>query len=86
MGSYRVRLSKSAEKDLRRIEKSRIPSIIESIEGLGENPRPHGCRKLIGSDFSYRIRIGDYRVVYVIDDGVQVVEIGRVRHRKDVYR
>lgn len=86
MGSYRVRFSRSAEKDLRRIEKSRIPSVVDSIEALGENPRPEGCRKLVGSECSYRIRIGDYRVVYVIDDGVQIVEVGRVRHRKDVYR
>lgn len=68
MGSYRVRLKRSAEKDLRRIDKSRIPSIIAAIEDLENNPRPVGCRKLVGSDSSYRIRIGDYRVVYLVED------------------
>ena len=86
MGSYRVRLKRSAEKDLRRIEKSRIPSIIAAIEDLENNPRPVGCRKLVGSECSYRIRIGDYRVVYLVEDIVYVVEVERVRHRKDVYR
>ena len=86
MGSYRVRLKRSAEKDLRRIDKSRIPSIIAAIEDLENNPRPVGCRKLVGSDSSYRIRIGDYRVVYLVEDIVCVVEVERVSHRKDVYR
>lgn len=86
MGSYRVRLKRSAEKDLRRINKSKIPSIIAAIEDLENNPRPVGCRKLVESDSSYKIRIGDYRVVYLVEDIVCVVEIERVRHRKDVYR
>lgn len=86
MGSYRVRLKRSAEKDLRRIDKLRIPSIIAAIEDLENNPRPVGCRKLVGSDSSYRIRIGDYRVVYLVEDIVCVVEVERVSHRKDVYR
>ncbi|WP_425499854.1 type II toxin-antitoxin system RelE family toxin [Cerasicoccus fimbriatus] len=86
MGSYSVRLKRSAEKDLRRIEKSRVPSIIVAIQGLGQNPRPEGSRKLVGSESSYRIRIGDYRVVYLIEDTICIVEVERVRHRKDVYR
>ena len=86
MGCYNVHLKKSAEKDLRRIEKSRVPRLIAAIEKLEENPRPQGCRKLVGSDNSYRIRIGDYRVVYLVEDAVCIVEVERVRHRKDVYR
>jgi len=86
MGSFRVLVSRSAEKDLRRVEKSRVPSIIEKIDALGDNPRPKGSRKLAGSECSYRIRSGDYRIVYTVDDGVRIVEVGRVRHRKDVYR
>ena len=86
MASYNVRLKHSAEKDLRRIDKSRVPSIIEAIEKLEEDPRPVGCRKLVGSDTSYRIRVGDYRVLYLIEDAVCVVEVERVRHRKDTYR
>jgi len=86
MASYNVRLKRSAEKDLRRIDKSRVPSIIGAIEKLEEDPRPVGCRKLVGSDTSYRIRVGDYRVLYLIEDAVCVVEVERVRHRKDTYR
>jgi mRNA interferase RelE/StbE len=86
MGSYKVRLKRSAEKDLRRIDKSRVPSIIAAIEDLEITQRPVGCRKLVGSDSSYRIRIGDYRVVYFIEDIICVVEVERVRHRKDVYK
>ena len=86
MGSYSIRFLRSAEKDLRRIQKSRIPTILETIEALEENPRPVGCRKLVGSESAYRIRVGDYRVVYTIEDTIRIVEIDRIRHRKDVYR
>jgi mRNA interferase RelE/StbE len=53
---------------------------------LAENPFPPGCRKLQGSRDAYRIRVGDYRVVYEVATGRLLVEIVRVRHRKDVYR
>jgi len=86
MGSYRVRFTKSAEKDLRRIEKSRVFSVMEKIEALSVNPRLEGTKKLVGSDAAYRLRVGDYRVIYTIDDGIKIVQIDRVRHRKDAYR
>lgn len=86
MASYEVRFTKSAEKDLRKVERARLPSIMEKIEGLGEEPRPPGCQKLVGSEASYRIRVGDYRVVYAIDDGIRIVEVARVRHRREAYR
>ncbi len=86
MASYSVRLKRSAEKDLRRIDKFKVPNIIAAIENLEENPRPPGCRKLVGSDSSYRIRIGNYRVLYLIEDTICIVEVERVRHRKDVYK
>ncbi|MEX2605800.1 MAG: type II toxin-antitoxin system RelE/ParE family toxin [Kiritimatiellia bacterium] len=86
MGSYKVRFARSAEKDLRRIDKPRIPSVVEAIEALEKDPRPDGCKKLTGSGASYRIRVGDYRVIYTVEDTIRIVEIGRVRHRKDVYR
>lgn len=86
MGSYSIRFLRPAEKDLRRIQKSRIPTILETIEALEENPRPAGCRKLVGSESAYRIRVGDYRVIYTIEDTIRIVEIDRIRHRKDVYR
>ena len=86
MAFYRVIFTRSAEKDLRKVETPAISKILEKVESLSENPRPPGSRKLVGSEKSYRIRIGYYRVVYSIADQVKVVEIGRIRHRKDVYR
>jgi mRNA interferase RelE/StbE len=53
---------------------------------LSNEPFPHGVKKLVGSEFSYRIRIGDYRVVYEVFESRLIIEIIRVRHRKDVYR
>jgi mRNA interferase RelE/StbE len=86
MGSYKIRFTKSAEKDLRRIEKTRIFSVLEKIEALSVNPRLEGIKKLVGSDAAYRLRVGEYRVIYTIDDGIKIVQIDRVRHRKEAYR
>jgi mRNA interferase RelE/StbE len=57
-----------------------------AVESLAENPYPTGTRKLAAAEFTYRLRIGDYRVIYTIDDNVLIIEIVRVGHRKDVYR
>ena len=57
-----------------------------AIQNLGENPRPPGCRKLAGASGLWRIRIGDWRVVYEIDDAARIIEIQIVAHRRDVYR
>jgi mRNA interferase RelE/StbE len=85
MVSYRVEFTRSAEKDLRRIDKSRVPTIYDEIERLAADPRPHGVKKLAGADRTYRIRVGDYRVVYEIEDYELLVLVIRVAHRKDVY-
>jgi mRNA interferase RelE/StbE len=60
--------------------------IFEAVENLAENPFPHGAEKLSGSEHAYRIRLGDYRIVYEVVTESKLVEIQRVRHRKDVYR
>ena len=60
--------------------------IIPQIRTLAENPRPPGCRKLTRSKNDWRIRIGDYRVLYEIDEKVRAVRITRVRHRREIYR
>ena len=86
MASYRVELTRSAEKDLRRIDKTQIPFIYRAIECLSTDPRPHGVKKLAGADKTYRIRVEDYRIIYEIEDQVLVVLVIRVAHRKDVYR
>jgi mRNA interferase RelE/StbE len=60
--------------------------VIVAIQSLAQNPRPPGCRKLTGSKSDWRIRVGDYRVVYEIADAVRIVRVNRVRHRREVYR
>ena len=86
MDSLRIEFARSATKDLRGIDRKWIPRIITEIEGLAAAPRPTGCKKLVGSEHTYRIRIGDYRVIYDIQDEILVVFIVRIRHRRDVYR
>ena len=83
---YRIFLERAAERDLRRLSREIHDRIIRAIQGLAADPRPPGCRKLTGTQNDWRIRVGDYRVVYEIDDKAQVVRVNRVRHRREVYR
>ena len=84
-GSYSLRVKKSAEKELKSLPKQDLKRIISQIHSLSHNPRPHGCEKLSGEE-SYRIRQGDWRVVYSIDDVLKIVEIYKIGHRREVYR
>ena len=86
MVSFSLQWRKSTRKDLRRISRDMVSRIIAEVEKLAAEPLPHGCEKLIGSEHSYRIRVGDYRVIYELLRDPKIVEIQRVRHRKDVYR
>ena len=85
MESYKVSLKRSVEKDLRKIDKRYVSKIVQSIEELAGDPFPVGSRKLVGSNRSYRVRVGDYRVIYLVDTEAREIEIQRVRHRKEVY-
>jgi len=86
MVHYAVRFRRSAEKDLRRLGAAIRRRVLRSIDALAVNPRPVGCHRLYGSENAYRIRVGDYRVIYTIDDDILIVAIERVRHRREVYR
>ena len=86
MDSYRVEVTKSAAKDLRGIDRKWIPKIMAAIESLEAAPRPMGCKKLVGSEHTYRIRVGDYRVIYDIQDNKLLILVVKIRHRRDVYR
>lgn len=83
---YRVFLERAAERDLRQLSAKLHDRVIAAIQRLSRNPRPTGCRKLTGIDNDWRIRVGDYRVIYEIDDAVGTVRVNRVRHRREVYR
>ncbi len=83
--AYKVLIKASAEKDIRRLPRNVRERVASAILALREEPRPPGVRKLKGKE-GWRIRVGDYRVVYQIDDTLRQVTIYRVRHRRDVYR
>jgi len=83
---YRILLERGAERDLNRLSSEIHDRVITAIRALGGNPRPAGCRKLLGSKNDWRIRVGDYRVLYEIADAIRIVRVNRVRHRREVYR
>ncbi len=83
---YAVLLEAAAERSLRRLDPSIFPRIAQALRALADTPRPHGCRKLTGSDRDWRIRVGDYRVVYEIDDRGREVRAMRISHRREAYR
>jgi mRNA interferase RelE/StbE len=84
-GSYSVLIKKSAERELRKIPKADLQRITQRIKDLAATPRPSGSEKLAGQD-SYRIRQGDYRIVYTVDDSHRLIEIIKIGHRREVYR
>lgn len=86
MAAYQIEWKRSAIKELNQLPKEAINRIVEHVSALAENPFPNGVRKLIGTDEIYRIRIGEYRVIYQVFAQKLVIIIIRVRHRKDVYR
>ena len=83
---YEVLLEHSAERDLKALAADIFHRIIPKIKYLSQNPRPSGCHKITGSKNDWRIRVGDYRVIYEIDDRRRLVKVMRIRHRRDVYR
>jgi len=86
MGTYRIEWKSSALRELKRLGRPIVPRVVTAVETLSSDPFPQGCKKLHGSERTYRIRVGDYRVIYEVFSDRLVVEIARVRHRKDVYR
>jgi mRNA interferase RelE/StbE len=86
MVSYRIEIKSSAAKELEKLPRKMIPRVVAAINGLAENPRPQGVKKLVGFERTYRIRVGDYRVLYDIFEKKLIIEIIRIRHRKNVYK
>lgn len=84
--AYEVYLERTAEQDLKRLSARNFQRIIPHIKALAENPRPAGCRKISGSRNDWRIRVGNYRVIYEVEDKEKVVRVMRVRHRGEAYR
>ena len=83
---YDVYLERSAERDLKKLSARDFHRIIPRIKALTEDPRPVGCRKIITSESDWRIRAGNYRVIYEIDEKAKEVRVLRVRRRPVAYR
>ena len=86
MSRYQIEIKASAKKELARLPRQIAEKVVERIKWLADNPRPDGCKKLHGENSVYRIRVGDYRVVYSIVDRCLIVEVIRIRHRREVYK
>jgi len=85
MAKYRIEIKKSAVKELNNLPPKDLKIIIKKIQDLAYDPRPPGCKKLTGEE-KYRIRSGQYRILYKIEDDVLVVYIVKIAHRRNVYR
>lgn len=82
---YRLAFARSAQRELEKIPRRDLHRITQRIQSLAADPRPPGCQKIVGADF-YRIRQGDYRVFYAVDDGQRLIDIIKIGHRREVYR
>jgi mRNA interferase RelE/StbE len=83
---YKIYIERAAERDLKKLLAKDFNYIISHIKDLAKDPRPPGCRKIIGAKNDWRIRIGDYRVIYEINEKTETVNVMRVRHRREAYR
>ncbi|HTY26415.1 MAG TPA: type II toxin-antitoxin system RelE/ParE family toxin [Desulfomonilaceae bacterium] len=85
MPDYSITFSRSARKELESLDAPAVQRIFPKIEALAKRPRPERCRKLRGEKNLWRIRVGDYRVIYAIYDDELLVDIIAIRHRSDAY-
>jgi mRNA interferase RelE/StbE len=85
MAFYKIHFRESIRKDLRLIPQNDVNKIFARIESLAIEPRPYGCEKLTGQE-RYRVRQGNYRILYSIQDGELTIWIVKIGHRKDIYR
>jgi mRNA interferase RelE/StbE len=84
--SYKIAIAKKAFKELAALPAKINVQIVKAVDDLKEEPRPPGCKKLKGeSENIWRIRVGDYRILYFIEDIIRIIEIRRIGHRKDIY-
>ena len=82
---YHISILKSAQKDIRQLQKSVVAKVVAAIWTLADNPRPSGCKKLTATKNAYRIRVGDHRILYTIEDRIRIVEVYGAKHRREAY-
>jgi len=85
MDYYRIDVSKAVEREVQKIDKKSLDRILSKIKALTKDPFPLHTKKLKGSKSSYRIRVGDYRIIYEVDTVNKIVTIFHIRHRKEAY-
>jgi mRNA interferase RelE/StbE len=84
---YEIDIKPSARKELRKLSVSLASLIVKKIDSLGRDPRPVGCKKLVNNkDEFWRVRVGDYRILYTIDDAIRIVDIHHVGNRREIYK
>jgi mRNA interferase RelE/StbE len=86
MAAYTIDFKASVEKDLRKVPADRLPDILKKIEGLAEVPLPADSKKLFGAENLYRVRVGDYRIIYEVMHKTKNVTIFYIKHRRSAYR
>ena len=85
MVKYSLEIKQSAQKELDALDDALFGRLDRKIVALSDNPRPAGCKKLKGYKDQWRVRVGDWRVLYIIDDAAKLVTITRIAHRREVY-
>ena len=85
MSNYSVEVKPPARKELEALADDLLARVVRKMESLCDTPRPAGCKKLKGYKDQWRVRVGDWRVVYIIDDAAKLISITRVVHRREVY-
>ncbi|NJN89636.1 MAG: type II toxin-antitoxin system RelE/ParE family toxin [Leptolyngbyaceae cyanobacterium RM2_2_4] len=86
MTQYEIRFKTSAAREFRKLSPEVKLRIREAVNALKSEPRPPGAKKLAGETHLYRIRVGDYRIIYEVDDSIRMLQVMRVRHRRDAYQ
>ena len=85
MSNYSVEVKPSARKELEALPDKVLARVVQKMDSLRDTPRPAGCKKLKGYKDQWRVRVGDWRVVYIIDDAAKLISITRIAHRREVY-
>jgi mRNA interferase RelE/StbE len=85
MASYSIAWKRSAAQELKKLPREVVGRILKVVEQLATEPYPSGVRKLVGAEHTYRIRVGDYRIIYSVMASALIIEIIRVGHRRDIY-
>jgi mRNA interferase RelE/StbE len=83
--SYAVQVKPGARKELEALPDDLLARVVRKLEALGHTPRPAGCKKLKGHKDQWRVRVGEWRVVYIVDDAAKLISVTRIAHRREVY-